>query len=264
MGTKLKKYAVVAKVSFSNAIAYRASVFGQFLFYGLFVYVFVRLWGAIYQGGGVQGYSYTQIVWYLVMTELIAFTCGPGIYRELNDSIKNGSIAYLIGRPAHFVFYQFADSLGQAAFRFVSFGALAAALGHYFVGPLPTFRLPALLPLALSVALAIVLHFFMLALIGLSAFVLEDNFALYLIYQKLGFMLGMFLPVEFLPAWLQPIAKALPFSYVYWAPAKLFVGYSPELFLELFPRQAAWAAASMAFAMLCYRLGVSRLQVNGG
>jgi ABC-2 type transport system permease protein len=103
-----------------------------------------------------------------------------------------------------------------------------------------------------------------MTLIGLSAFIMEDNFALFLIYQKLNFMLGMFLPVEFLPAWLQTVAKSLPFSYMFWAPAKLFVDYSPGLFWSLVPRQAAWAAVCIALALLVYRVSVRRLQVNGG
>ncbi len=81
-------------------------------------------------------------------------------------------------------------------------------------------------------------------LIGLSSFVMEDNSALFLVYQKLNFMLGLFLPVEFLPAWLQTVAKSLPFSYMFWAPAKLFVNYSSDLFWQLVPRQAAWCAAA--------------------
>jgi ABC-2 type transport system permease protein len=77
-------------------------------------------------------------------------------------------------------------------------------------------------------------------------------------------MLGLFLPIEFLPTWLQPIAKALPFSYVYWAPATIFVAYSPQLCFELIPRQAAWMLVSVALTLGCYRLSVRRLQVNGG
>ena len=101
-------------------------------------------------------------------------------------------------------------------------------------------------------------------LIGLSAFFIEDNSAMYLVFSKLTFMLGMFLPVEFLPDWLSPIAKALPFSYICWAPAKLFVDFSLELFFELVPLQAMWTAVVFALTMLCYRAGERSLQINGG
>ena len=121
-----------------------------------------------------------------------------------------------------------------------------------------------ILPLVLSVSMSLVLNYFFFMLIGLSAFIVEDNSAFYLIYQKSSFMLGMFLPLEFLPSWLQPVARNLPFSYVYWAPAKIFVDYSPGLFWELFPRQTAWTAVSVILVLAFYRLCVSKLQVNGG
>jgi ABC-2 type transport system permease protein len=224
----------------------------------------MSLWGAIYQEGSVHGYSYAQIVWYLIMTEFISFSCGTDIYRKMNEDVRSGAIAYLVGRPTHYVFYQLTGSLGQIALNFVCFGALATVLGLVFVGQLNTFVLTGLLPILLSITLGILLNFFFMMLIGFSSFVMEDNFALYLIYQKIAFMLGMFLPVEFLPEWLQGIAKNLPFSYIFWAPAKLFVQYSPVLFLELVPRQALWVLVLISLTLLCYRLSVRRLQINGG
>ena len=261
---KLKKYFIITRVSLSNALMYRATLFSRFCFYTLFIYVFMSLWRAIYQEGSVHGYTYVQIVWYLIMTEFIAFTSGGDIYRKMNDDVKSGAIAYLIGRPTHYVFYQFANSLGQIMLNFAGFGVLACILGFIFVGPLYTFTLAGLLPVLISIALGIALNFFFMMMIGLSAFVIEDNTAMYLIYQKMCFMLGMFLPVEFLPSWLQPVAKSLPFSYVSWAPAKLFVDFTPELFWELVPRQAAWVGVTIILTLSFYSLGARRLQVNGG
>jgi len=260
----LRKYRIIARVSFSNAIAYRASTVSRFCFYTLFIYIFMSLWRAIYQEGNVHGYGYAQMVWYLVMTEFIAFSCGTGIFNSMNEDVKSGAVAYQLGRPAHYVWYQFANTLGQVLLNMVCFGALACALGFLFVGPLPGFKLFTLLPLTLSVALSLIINYFLLMLIGLSAFVLEDNFALFLIYQKLNFMLGLFLPVEFLPDWLQPVAKSLPFPYIHWAPAKIMVGYSPEIFLELVSRQVMWAIVAIALTFTGYHLCIKRLQVNGG
>jgi len=260
----LRKYAVIARVSLLNAINYRASIFSRFGFYALFIYVFMSLWRAIYKEGAVHGYSYEQIVWYLILTELIGFTCGPAMFHDMNNDIKSGSIAYQLGRPVHYVFYQLSAAFGQIALNFLSVGVLAIALGLLFVGPLPGFQPSSILALSVSVILGILLNYFIMMLIGLSVFIMEDNFALYLIYQKLSFMLGMFLPVEFLPLRLQAVAKRLPFSYITWAPAKIFVNYSPELFLELVPQQAAWAIIFILLTLISYRFCVRRLQVNGG
>jgi len=260
----IRKYATIARVSLGNTVAYRANLISRFCFYTLFIYVFMSLWRAIYQEGSVHGYSYVQIVWYLIMTEYVGFSCGNDVYGRMNDDVKSGGIAYLLGRPTHYVLYQFANSIGQIVLNLIAFGALAGILGLVFVGPLYTFTLTGVPALLLSISLSIILNYFFLMLIGLSAFVFEDNFALYLIYQKLCFMLGMFLPVEFLPEWLQSVAKNLPFSYIYWAPARIFVDYSPSLCAELLPRQAAWALGAAALTFFCYHISVKRLQINGG
>jgi len=196
---KPNKFFVIAKVSLTNAVAYRAAVISRFVFYTLFIYVFMSLWGAIYKEGGVYGYSYVQIVWYLIMTEYVTFVSRTSILGTMTEDVRSGAIAYQIGRPIHYLFYHFASSVGQVIFNAVCFGALAAVLGLIFVGPLITFSLTVLPFLLISVALSIIINYFFLALIGLTAFRIEDNFALYLVYQKLSFMLGMFLPVEFLP-----------------------------------------------------------------
>jgi len=260
----IRKYAVIIRVSLSNAVAYRAGVLSGLCFYTVFIYVFICLWRAIYSEGSVRGYSYEQIVWYLIMTELVSFATQYSVYHDMNNDVKSGAIAYLIGRPVHYVFYQLANALGQIVWNLVCFGALAAVLGFSFVGPLPGFRLAALPPLLLSMALGIFINFFFLMMLGLSSFIMEDNFALFLIYQKLVFMLGLFLPVEFLPDTIQKIAKLLPFSYVTWAPAKLFVDFSWPLFWSVVPVQIIWLAATATLTMLCYRGGVKKLQVNGG
>jgi ABC-2 type transport system permease protein len=259
-----RKYAVILKVSLSNTVAYRIQVVSGLCFYTLFIYIFMALWAAIYKEGNVHGYTYVQIVWYLIITELIQFGCKSDVRQAMNDDVKSGNIAYLLGRPVHYIFYQLANSLGQILFNLCCFGILAVILGFVFAGPLETFSLINLPPVILSFALSVLQNYFLLMLIGLSSFVMEDNFAIYLIYQKLCFMLGVFLPVEFLPSWLQDIALNLPFSYIAWAPAKLFVDFSPALFAQILPHQIMWTAMAAGLCFLAYHGGVKKLQVNGG
>ena len=260
----LRKYAVIARVHLQNALAYRASVASRLCFYTLFIFVFMNLWRAIYREGDVHGYTLPQIIWYLVVTELVMFGCNTGVYGQMNEDVRSGAIAYQLNRPVHYLLYHFAGAVGHMAINLTFFGAAAVALGLAFAGPLTGFR-AAMLPFwLLSLGMGVSLSYFFHMLIGLSAFVLEDNVAFYLIYQKLVFMLGGFLPVEFLPEWLQVIARNLPFSYVAWAPARLFVDFSWPLFWQLVPRQAMWLALCVALTFTCYRGGARRLEVNGG
>lgn len=260
----MRKYGTVFTLSLQNAFHYRSNVFGGLLFYTLFIFVFFNLWRAIYQGGRVAGYSLTQMVWYLCITELIVFGSRTRIFEQMNEDVKSGSIAYQLNRPYHYVFYQFFHALGGMIFSFLVYGLLAVLLGMIMVGPIDSFNLTTSLFAVLSAVVGLIINFFFLMSLGLTAFRLEENFAFYLIYQKLIFMLGMFIPLEFLPAWLQTLARWLPFSYVAWAPARLMVSFSWALFWEVFPVQLLWAAASVLLALGMYRLNVADVQAHGG
>lgn len=261
---RLKKFITIIKVSCSNTIAYPISFLSQFCFYTLYICISFSLWSTILKDDDMHGYSYVQMAWYLNIAQLVDFSCVSSVFWVMNDDVKTGSIAYQLCRPIHYIFYHFANSIGGTLVKLVGYGTLAIVLGLILVGPLPTFKLSGLPLLILSIALTIVLNYFFMMLMGLSAFIIEDNKAIYFIYVKLCALLGLFIPVEFLPAWLQSVAKNLPFSYMYWVPAKIFVDYSPKLCLELIPRQATWALTAIILSLVCYRFSIRRLQVNGG
>lgn len=259
-----RKYAVIARIHVQNAFNYRARVVSGLMFYTLFIFVFFSLWGAIYKEGSVNGYTHGQVVWYLIITELVVFGCRIPIVGEINENVKTGNMAYLLNRPVHYIAYQAAAAVGHVAVNLLFTGSLAIVLGLVFVGPVPNFQWAAFPLMLLSMLMGIALQFFSLMAVGLTAFRLEDNSAIYLIYQKLVFMLGMFLPVEFLPGWLQGIARVLPFSYVAWGPARLVVDFSWGLFLQVAPMQILWITIAAGISTVMYRGGMRNLQANGG
>lgn len=259
-----RKYWTILRISLQNAFVYRSNVLGGLVFFLIFMFVFFNLWRAIYQSGEVAGYSLVQMVWYLCMTELIMFGCRTGIFSQMNEDVKSGSIVYQLNRPYHYVWYQFFNALGGMVFNLLIYGLMAVIMAMIMVGPIPGFNF-ATLPLSLiSMMLAMFINFFFLMALGLTAFRLEENTAFYLIYQKLVFMLGMFIPVEFLPGWLQAITRYLPFPYMTWAPARLIVAFSWELFWSVVPVQLLWFGLSVILSMAIYRHGVAGIQAHGG
>jgi ABC-2 type transport system permease protein len=103
------------------------------------------------------------------------------------------------------------------------------------------------------------------ALIGLSAFALEEVAPFEWIYQKLVFILGgMLIPLDFYPAWLQTIAKSLPFAYMMYGPARLFVLPNPHLFMQIIIGQIFWLAVLSGLLMLVFLRGTKKLAINGG
>ena len=261
---KSNKYVTAAAISLKNTWAYRAGTVSRLLLYGLFVFVLFSVWKAVYTGGEIAGFSLTQMVWYICFTEFIAFGCRTAIFSDMNEEVKNGDIAYQLNRPYSFIFYKFANAFGETAVNSVFFLGMALVMGLWLAGPLPHFEVWMLPPVALSIALGMALNFFSIMALGLTAFFMEENTAFYLIWQKLTFMLGTFLPVEFLPGWLQGIAKVMPFSYIAWAPARLAVNFSWEHFFTAVPMQAFWCAVFIALSALVYAKGVKKINAHGG
>ncbi len=260
----MKKYLRIAAASLQSAITYRGNVWTGYCFYVLFLYVFFNLWRAIYAGGRVDGFSFAQMIWYLCMTELISFGTRSNIYRQITDDVKTGQVAYQLNRPYRYVLYQFANALGPNLFNLLTYTPLAIAVGFVLVGPIQGFELRTLPLSMLSMALGMQINFFFMMALGLSAFRIEENFGVFLIYQKLVFMLGTFIPVEFLPDWLQAIARMLPFSYVSWAPSKLMVAFDWTFFWQAVPMQAVYLVFAIFLASGMYRMGVRGIQANGG
>ena len=260
----LRTYFTAMRVSLSGALQYRANVFTGFAFYALFIYVFFCLWSAIYAGGSVENFSFTQMIWYLCVTELISYGSRVNICGDITGEVKSGSIAYQLLRPYQYIGYVFASNMGTVLFRMACFGVIGIILGFLFVGPIPGFAIWSLPFSILSIFIGILIDFSLNMAIGLTAFTIEENNGISLVYSKCVFMLGTFIPVEFLPVWMQGAVKNMPFSYVAWAPAKLTVAFSWENFFYLVPRQLFWLAVGIGLSAWLYHRGLKRIQSHGG
>ena len=95
-------------------------------------------------------------------------------------------------------------------------------------------------------------------LIGLSAFVVEDSKAFRWIYQKFLLVLGgLLIPLDFFPAWLQTISLNLPFAWIIYGPARLFVDPSLARLGAVLTQQGIWLAVIAAAPPGCVTVGRS-------
>jgi ABC-2 type transport system permease protein len=263
----LRKYTAIARINTQNSLAYAWDALGQGIFIILFIFVFAQLWQATFAAQNattISGLTLVQTLWYFVWAELIQLS-KIQVSQTIQDEVKDGSLAYTLGRPYHYLLYHFFSGLGGVFIRMGFVLAFGAAVAWIEVGPLDTFRLATLPAVLLLTGLAFVLDFCIMASIGLMAFFVEDTAAFRLIYQKINFVLGgLLLPVDFLPGAVQTVARVLPFNLVLYAPAKQFVAWDGPQYLHMLALQVAWIAALGGLLGLLYRLGARRLSINGG
>jgi ABC-2 type transport system permease protein len=261
---KFHKYFLVTQTSLSNAFSYSVNFFAGSFFLALIVFIFMQLWETLAaQNPVMEGYTVNRLVWYYITAELVILSKSE-VFQNLNNEIRGGNIAYQFNKPYDYVLYQFSDGLGQIGARLAMNLPVGVGMGLLLAGGLEGFRWTTFPAVILAVILGILLNFFMEALIGMAAFWTEDNTAFFWIAQKLAFMLGLFLPLEFLPRVIQKIALYLPFSYIAYGPARLLTGFSEELFWRVVPAQMIYVSIFTALTYWAYRKGVKNLNVNGG
>ena len=184
--------------------------------------------------------------------------------QRISEEVKDGAIAYNLIRPYNYLVYHFFNGMGETAVKMALVFLLGMPVVFFSVG-LPDVQLRNLPAVLLVMILALVLDFVMASSIGLLAFVTEDTASFRLIYQKLIFILGgLLLPLDFLPARLQAVARLLPFSLTTYAPAKLFVAFDAAQFMRITALQIFWIALLGGWLALQYRWAIRRLSVNGG
>jgi len=259
------KYLSILQIQVLNRLAYPVDLALQSLTIVMFMWIFMQLWRTTYNASGQQaisGLTLNQTMWYLMIAEAIMLSM-PRPSRTISTAVKDGSIAYFLNKPFDFMLYQLAALLGEYLIR-ILFNLLAGGIIVWLmVGPPPVLSA---LPLVLvSMVLGWLISFCLSALIGLSAFVVEEVSAFEWVYSKFLLLLGgVLIPLDFLPAWLQKISLALPFAYSIYGPARLFVTPSLERFAMLTLGQLAWLAGCGILLLVFYRRGLARLAINGG
>jgi ABC-2 type transport system permease protein len=261
----LQKYWAIFKTQLINSFAYPADLLSRSLTIVLFLWVFTQLWRTTYSALGqdvISGLSLRETLWYLMLAETIVLS-KPRLSSVIAETVRDGSIAYLLNKPYNFLLYQVSIGLGDSILRLFLNGLAGGAMIWLLAGPPPD---PAGWPLVLATVIAAwLIDFCISAMIGLAAFVTEEVRAFEWIYQKVMFILGgLLIPLDFYPTWLQTIARLLPFAYTVYGPARFFVEPDLARFAALFIGQMAWLIGLGVLLALIYRKGVGWLAINGG
>lgn len=261
----MKKYWAIFKTQVFNSLAYPGEIIWRSLAILIFLWVFTFLWRVAYSNAETDtlvGLTLRDTLWYLMLAETIELS-RPRFAQTIAQSVKDGSIAYLLSKPYDFLLYQMSVNAGDTLFRMLLTVIFGSTLVWYMTGPPPD---PSGWPLTfIAIAAGWLINFCLTALIGLAAFITEDVAPFEWIYQKFIFILGgMMIPIDFYPEWLQTISKATPFAYIMYGPARLFVTPSLARFATLFAGQLVWIFSLGLVVTLAYRQGLRRLAINGG
>lgn len=266
IGLAWQKYAAVLQVSVANNVAYLVEVVFRAIFLLMFMFIFLQLWTVTFAARGVHalgGFTISDMVWYLAATETIALSLPP-LTRQIDLEVRSGQLAYLLGRPCNYVLYHFAQYLGERLVRLVINIPVAATLALIFVG-LPDFSWMGIAAWPLVALLAVSIDFVVYFSIGLLAFWTEETTPFFLIINRLALVLGGVLaPLEVLPQPIRGISQVLPFSAVFYGPARTLVHFELDRFGWLLAQQSVTLAIGSFVLVVIYKVATRRVNINGG
>lgn len=259
------KYYYLAKSDFLEKVTYGWSQFFGITFIGIILFIYLHIWTAIYAGKpSIEGFSLAQMIWYLAVTEASTSSSATNWMEKIGEEVKSGQFASALLKPMNYAYGKFALNLANFFFMLPVMLGLSLLMAFIFTGPIALSVKGVILSLV-ALTIGTVLNFTIVLILGLSVFWFEDNTAFYWIYQKCIFILGgMIVPLDVYPQWLQGIVFYLPFSFIVYMPAKLFVAYSDALFMQTLIGQLAWLVPSTLVLLFVYKRALKEANINGG
>ena len=265
MTKTIAKYYEIFRVTLSNSFTYGAELLVRTIFLAVVIYIFSHLWRAVYGTGNnsIEGFTIKDMLWYFMFTEALVLSRGRP-ESKIDGEVKSGNIAYTLNKPYNYLAFQLFLWMGESIPQLLVNFLVGSIIVTCLVG-LIKINLLILFPLFFLILFSTVMEFFIRMTIGLSAFWFEDITMASFIYGKIIFIFGgMLLPFEFFPPLFKKIAESLPFGYMLYHPAKLFVKFDTGAFLEVIKFQLIWLIILGAICYFIYSLGLRRLNINGG
>ena len=268
---RLTTWWVILRIAMEERFVYRGDFALGTLMRFLPIITQIFLWTAIFQASGrseIADYTRDTIIAYYMLTMISrAFSSMPGLCSGIALQVRDGEIKKFLIQPV--------DMLG-----FLLLGRVAHKATYYTIAVVPfvfVFFLcrgffpgwpeaPVFIAFCLSLFMGFLLGFFIEASLGLVAFWFLEVSSLVFIYNLLSFFLsGHMFPLDLLPDWAIGIVNVLPFQYLAYMPAAIFLGKIPEeeLWTSL-AIEACWLLAFIALARFMFERGVQRYSGFGG
>lgn len=263
----MRKYAVIYRAVFMENLQYMANIAMGFISYFIMIFVFINLWDYMYAAPGdlIAGYTKEQMIWYVMITEMIWFGArSETIRHQVSADIRGGNIAYLVNKPYRYPLYILAKYTGEWNIQLPMYAVLTVGIGAVMVGRIPGFCVFTLLLTIPCMVLGMTIHAVFKICISMLSFWIEDADPFQWLYDKLILVVGTIFPVEIFPAVLQPVLKLTPIYTVCYGPAKLIVDFSMEKYLEILFAQVVYLFMGVILMFWIYEKGGRKLYVNGG
>lgn len=263
----MKKYFTGFKAQITKHLTYRARVLiWIFVDMGQFV-ILPFLWLAIYAGrSDIRGFTPADIITYYILMAFISLASASHAGEYIERDIRYGELNKGLLRPINYVLKMCTE--GYAYNFLVSLLALPFLIFFSFLFPEYIILPHSFLTLALfvvSLVFAYILSCLFHVIIGFTAFWLEQSGAAMQMRSLLEKIFGGVLaPLTLYPLLLQDIALYLPFQYIAFFPAQIYlekIGLN-EIFIH-FLIAFGWIIFLCLICIFLWKRGLRRYEAPG-
>jgi ABC-2 type transport system permease protein len=261
-------YLAFAQSAVLTQFAYRNEVWANL--FGKLVQVFARvaIWLAVYAGAtSIADVSLQQMITYALLGGVITGAIRyETIISSIGNALKTGDVAVWLLKPVSFPLYVIATEIGRAAFRLVVLVVPTVAVVALVYGMLPPASFFDGVMFIAYLILGYAITCLLSALFGLLAFWLLTSFSLeWLMQAILNLLSGSLIPFWFFPQPFGVIAEHLPFAWIVYYPAAVWIGrFDPAQNLLYFGIGLGWAVMLGIAVAWLWSLASTRIVVQGG
>lgn len=255
--------------AFQSRLAYRNAVWAAAFGDLVFIFARIAIWMSVYgaaAGGSVDGVTLPEMITYALLAGPLLYWDFSRLINEVGKAVQSGDVAVYLLKPLHYPIYLLASHIGHFLFELLLIVAPIALIVGLTYGLLPPASLFHGIAFLAFWALSFAMLFTLSTLAGLLAFWLMTVFALeWFLMSIMTLLSGGLVPLWFFPGWLAAIAGHLPFAWVSYYPAAVYLGKMPPAqTLLYFAIGVLWLAALLLCLAWLWGKARHRLVVQGG
>jgi ABC-2 type transport system permease protein len=263
----LRAFPTLLRVGFADVVAYRAEMIVWMLTTTMPL-VNLALWHTAAAGGPIAGFGQPQLTAYFLASFIVRQLTGCWVVWEMNFEIRSGRLSQRLLRPVNPLAGYMAENLAALPMRVLLSLPMAIIIAFVVGGREFSHDPVTWLMVIAALALAWLIVFLSMAILGTLALFLESSSSLWFLWQGLFFALsGYLFPLGFLAAHAPRLLRALhhlPFYYQSGFPLELMLGRHDRAgALYYLGIEACWVAGLALLLAVVWRAGIKRWNAYG-
>ncbi len=264
---KASAYPAFTATAFLSRMAYRNEVWSGLFGELVTTFAYIAVWTAGFAAiGSVDGVTLPEMITYVLIAGPLLNWNTTRFIREVGGAVRTGDVTVFLLKPLHYPALLLSNQLGSYTFDLLAITLPVALIVAFTFGILPPASLEHGLLFLAYWALSWLMLFLIATCVSLLAFWILTAFALdWFLRGIMALASGGVIPLWFMPSVIANVLGYLPFAWVSYYPAAVYLGKLdlPSAMLHLFIG-LGWLAALAGFVYWLWSRARHRLIVQGG